>query len=132
MGEVVQFPDKSEKPVEQIPAGIPENAVGVGGTVPPAQPQPPLQLKFVPVHLIGVFKSGVSAEAKSVMQELILKVPEALEGYEAEAALQTSHALRQVGGLVVKNSQESYSFYPVDLFERFAIEFQPVSGTTLA
>ena len=133
MGEVVQFADKSSDAAvaETYSEPIPENAVGVGGTVPPAEPQPPVQLKIVPVHLIGVFKPGVSSDAQSVTQELILRVPEQLVGYEGEAALQTADALQRQGGLLVKNSQESYSFYLKDLFQRFAIEFQVVAGVTL-
>jgi hypothetical protein len=129
MGEVVQFPNSSVP--ESIPENIPENAVGVGGTVAPAPQQEP-PMKIVKINLIGVFKPHfVTDDRKSVVQELTLRVPQVLEGYEPEGALHTADAVQRNGGLLIKNSQDSYSFYPKDLFERFAIEYQNVVGVTL-
>ena len=118
MGEVVQFPDKSEKP-----AGIPENAVGVGGTVPPAE-EP--KYEFFKITLTGLLRDK---DAQPVRQEFH---DQRIQGTsDAISLAQSWFKVRQLGGMVFDDNPTKATFYPLDSFEKITIEMSPVIGVTL-
>lgn len=121
MGEVVQFPAKSEKP-----AGIPENAVGMGGTVPPAEPQP-----SVPTETVKVIVTGrlLNLEAQPVENNMELSRGQGAQNGESIAYVWSR--IRALGGLIVDDTPSKATFFPIDSFEKITIEVSAPVGNSL-
>ena len=122
MGEVVQFPDKSEKP-----AGIPENAVGVGGTVPPAEPQPPIQQETVKILVTGRLQDKDAQPVENHME-----LTRAQGAPNGESIAYVWARIRALGGLVFDDSANKATFFPLESLERITIEVSAPVGVTLA
>lgn len=125
MGEVVQFPD-SEAGLALKAMSIPENAVGVGGTVQPATAPPPVQHEFFKVTLTGLLRDK---DLQPVSQEFHDQRPQGT--VDAISLAQMWFKVRQLGGMVFDDSPTKATFYPLDSFEKITIELSPVIGVTL-
>jgi hypothetical protein len=122
MGEVVHFPDKSEKP-----AGIPENAVGVGGTVQPAQASPPVPTETVRVIVTGRLRN---LDAQPVENNMELSRGQGAQNGESIAYVWSR--IRALGGLIVDDTPSKATFFPIDSFEKITIEVSAPVGNSLA
>lgn len=117
---VIPFPNKA---AGDGTSAIPENAVGVGGTVPPPEP---VKLETVKVTVAGILNKVDSQPVENNME--VTRVQGDSDG---QVIAYVWKSIRELGGLIFNDAANRVTFFPLEAFEKITVDVSPVVGVTL-